>query len=63
MSSSSAALLKEHANFRKREAEAAAFLATNEKRQKTDKPSSQKTNRPKPVFARSKTSSGLYSIL
>ncbi|CAF4458383.1 unnamed protein product [Rotaria socialis] len=58
MNSASAALFKDHANFRKREADAASFLASSEKRQKTEKSSSssQKTNRSKPTFGRSKTS-------
>jgi len=60
-SSSSAALLKDHEKFVKRQAEASAFLAANEKRQKVDRPSSQKTNRPKSNFGRSKTSSDLSS--
>ncbi|CAF5102777.1 unnamed protein product, partial [Rotaria socialis] len=52
MNSASAALFKDHANFRKREADAASFLASSEKRQKTEKSSSssQKTNRSKPTF-------------
>ena len=58
MASSSAALFKERENFIKRQAEENAFLASNEKRQKVEKPSSQKTNRPKSSLARSKTTSG-----
>jgi hypothetical protein len=58
MNSSSAALFKEREGFIKRQAEEAALLASNEKRQKVEKPSSQKTNRPKSSLARSKTSAG-----
>lgn len=63
-SSSSSALFKEQEKFAKRQAEAANFfVASAEKRQKVEKPSSQKTSRPKSTFNRSKTSSGLiYSI-
>ncbi|CAM4945471.1 unnamed protein product [Rotaria socialis] len=52
------ALFEEHANFRKREADAASFLGSTAKRKKTEKSSSssQKTNRPKSTFGRSKTS-------
>jgi len=57
LSSSSAALFKEHEKFVKRQAEASASSAPSEKRQKVEKPSSQKTNRPKSSFGRSKTSS------
>jgi len=60
-SSSSAALFKEREKFIKRQAEEAAFLASNEKRQKVDRPSSQKTNRPKSAIGRSKTSSDFTS--
>lgn len=56
-SSSSSALFKEQEKFAKRQAEAASFLASIEKRQKVEKPSSQKTSRPKSTFNRSKTSS------
>ncbi len=61
---SSAGLFKEQEKFVKRQAEASAFLASNEKRQKIEKPSSQKTNRPKSAISRSKTLSGLnyYSM-
>lgn len=57
MASSSSALFDERNKFLKRQAEAANLLGSTEKRQKIDKPSSQKTNRPKPTFGRSKTSS------
>jgi hypothetical protein len=60
MSSSSAALVKEQQKFVKRQAEASAFLAENEKRLKVEQPSSQKINRPKSTLRRSKTSSGLF---
>ncbi|UJR31472.1 hypothetical protein I4U23_018961 [Adineta vaga] len=56
-SSSSSALFKEREKFVKRQAEEAAFLASADKRQKVDKPSSQKTNRPKSSLPRAKTSS------
>ncbi|CAF4717538.1 unnamed protein product [Rotaria socialis] len=58
MNSASAALFEEHANFRRREADAASFLGSSAKRKKTEKSSSssQKTNRPKSTFGRSKTS-------
>jgi hypothetical protein len=58
MNTSSAGLFKEREQFIKRQAEGAAALAPAEKRQKVDKPSSQKTNRPKSGINRSKTSSG-----
>ena len=58
MNSSSAALFKDREKFIKRQAEETAFLASTEKRQKVDKPSSQKTNRPKSGISRSKTSTG-----
>ncbi|CAF0977083.1 unnamed protein product [Rotaria sordida] len=51
----------ERANFLKRQNDALAFTASNEKRQKVEKTSSQKTNRPKPTFGRSKTSSDFAS--
>lgn len=57
-SSSSAALFKDREKFMKRQAEGNALLAAAEKRQKVDKPASQKANRPKPSMARAKTSSG-----
>jgi hypothetical protein len=57
MNTSSAGLFKEREQFIKRQAEGAAALAPAEKRQKVDKPSSQKTNRPKSGINRSKTSS------
>jgi len=60
-SSSSAALFKEREKFVKRQAEETAFLASNEKRQKVEKPSSQKSNRPKSAIGRSKTSSDFTS--
>ncbi|CAF1114584.1 unnamed protein product [Adineta steineri] len=60
-SSSSAGLFKEREKFVKRHAEETAFLASAEKRQKTEKPSSQKTSRPKPAINRSKTSSDFTS--
>ena len=50
MTASSASLLKERANFLKRQNDALAFTASNEKRQKVEKTSSQKTNRPKPTY-------------
>jgi hypothetical protein len=58
---SSAGLFKEQEKFVKRQAEASAFLASNEKRQKVEKPSSQKTNRPKSAISRSKTLSDITS--
>ena len=58
MDSSSSTLFKEREQFLKRQAEDRSFLASTEKRQKVDKPSSQKTNRPKSTINRSKTSSG-----
>ncbi|CAF3777315.1 unnamed protein product [Rotaria sp. Silwood1] len=64
-SSSSASLFKERENFLKRQKDASAFTISNEKRQKIEKlsssSSSQKTNRPKPTFGRSKTSSDFTS--
>jgi hypothetical protein len=59
MTSSSASLFKEQEQFLKRQAAASAPLASSEKRQKVEKSSSQKTNRPKSTFNRSKTASGL----
>jgi hypothetical protein len=58
MNSSSAALFKEREQFLKRKNEATAVLASAEKRQKVDKSSSQKSNRPKSAINRPKTSSG-----
>ncbi|CAF3095637.1 unnamed protein product [Rotaria sp. Silwood2] len=55
MTSSSATLLKERDAFRKRRADAANFLASNEKRQNIDKTSSQK-------LSRSKTSSSFRTL-
>jgi len=59
MSSPSAALFKEHDKFVKRQAEERAFLASAEKRQKVEKSSTQKSNRPKSTLARSRTASDL----
>ncbi|CAF0998336.1 unnamed protein product [Adineta ricciae] len=60
-SSSSAALFKEREKFIKRQADEAAFLASAEKRQKTDKPSTQKANRSKSALPRPKTLSDFSS--
>ena len=60
MAFSSTALFKEQEKFLKRQADASTFLVSNDKRQKTEKTSSQKANRPKSTFARSKTASGLH---
>jgi hypothetical protein len=56
-------LFKDHDKFVKRQAEASASLESNEKRQKVDKPSSQKSSRPKSTLPRSKTSTGLHSYI
>jgi hypothetical protein len=53
-------LLKEQKQFVKRQAEAAAFHASNEKRQKVEKSTVPKVNRPKSTMGRPKLSSGKY---
>ena len=52
-------LAKEHEEFRKRQAEASAFVSNAEKRGKFENTSTQRANRPKSTMARSKTSYGL----
>lgn len=60
---SSNPLFKDREKFTKRQADATNFLVANEKRQKLDKPSSQKANRPKTTMNRSKTSSDFLPTL
>jgi hypothetical protein len=53
----SSSLFRDQAKFAKRQADAANFLASTEKRHKNEKAATQKATRPKSTLGRSKTSS------